>query len=228
MGIYEYFRDFIRFNFSNDHRFPISWFEGRIILNEDTPKTSFDRHYFYHPAWAARVLAKSKPKTHIDISSTLNFCAVVSAFVPVKFYDYRPPNLKLPNLSVESIDLTALPFKSSSVKSLSCMHVVEHIGLGRYGDKLDVNGDLKAIEELKRVLAPGGFLLFVVPVGEPKIIFNAHRIYSLKQIKSYFSGFTLQKFAIIADKGNEGLIINPSEKFCNQQKYACGCFWFKK
>jgi hypothetical protein len=41
------------------------------------------------------------------------------------------------------------------------MHVVEHIGLGRYGEPMDEQGDLKAIEELKRVLAPGGicFLL---------------------------------------------------------------------
>ena len=52
------------------------------------------------------------------------------------------------------------------------MHVIEHIGLGRYGDEMDPDGDLKAIDELKRVLSRKGDLLFVVPVGKPKIMYN--------------------------------------------------------
>jgi len=47
------------------------------------------------------------------------------------------------------------------------MNVVEHVGLGRYGEPLDPEGDIKAMRELRRVLAPGGSLLFVVPVGRP-------------------------------------------------------------
>jgi hypothetical protein len=45
------------------------------------------------------------------------------------------------------------------------MHVVEHVGLGRYGDPIDANGDAQAIKELKCVLWPGGVLYFVVPTG---------------------------------------------------------------
>ncbi|NDC42314.1 MAG: DUF268 domain-containing protein, partial [Chitinophagia bacterium] len=56
-----------------------------------------------------------------------------------------------------------LPFESDSIPSLSCMHTIEHVGLGRYGDQLDPQGDLKAIAELKRVVQPGGDLLFVTP-----------------------------------------------------------------
>jgi hypothetical protein len=109
------------------------------------------------------------------------------------------------------------------------MHVVEHIGLGRYGDPLDSEGDLKAINELKRVLAKGGSLLFVVPIGQPKIMFNAHRIYSYAQIINYFSEFSLEEFAFIPDNGNEtGLLYNPELKLVNQQNYGCGCFYFKK
>lgn len=229
MTYFDFFINYLNFWKLSDGRFSLSLSNRRVILNENTLNTNFDRHYIYHPAWAARVLAKTKPKFHVDISSTLNFCSIVSAFIPVRFYDYRPANLKLSNLSMRSVDLTSLPFKSDSIQSLSCMHTVEHIGLGRYGDKINPNGDLKAINELKRVLAPGGNLLFVVPVGKPNIYFNAHRVYSLKQIKSYFSGLLLKEFALVPDidKG-KGLIINPSEKFCNQQNYGCGCFWFKK
>ena len=73
-------------------------------------------------------------------------------------------------------DLANLPFEINSVQSLSCMHTVEHVGLGRYGDPIDPDGDLKAIKEIKRVLAVNGNLLFVVPIGKPKIVYNAHRI----------------------------------------------------
>ena len=75
-------------------------------------------------------------------------------------------------------DICALPFADGSIQSLSCMHVVEHVGLGRYGDPLDPMEIEWQCSELQRVLAPGGDLLFVVPVGKPRIMYNAHRIYS--------------------------------------------------
>jgi SAM-dependent methyltransferase len=116
------------------------------------------------------------PAKHIDISGTLPFFFILSAFMPVEFYDFRTAPLHLSQLKCGSTDLTALHFSTGSVQSLSCMHTVEHVGLGRYGDPIDPDGDLKAIRELKRVLAPGGNLLFVVPVGKPSVVFNAHRI----------------------------------------------------
>lgn len=126
-------------------------------------------------------------------------------------------------------DLLALPFEDNSIQSLSCMHVVEHVGLGRYGDSLDPDGDLKAIAELKRVLSVGGSLLFVVPIGKPKIMFNAHRIHSYEQIVTYFSELQLQEFALVPDNPKDGgLIRNATEEMSNEQTYACGCFWFKK
>ena len=118
------------------------------------------------------------PAKHTDISSSLYFSGIVSAFVPVDFYDYRPADLHLSDLTSAHADLTKLFFANASIDSLSCMHTVEHIGLGRYGDRIDPSGDLKAINELTRVVAAGGSFLFVVPVGKPKIEFNAHRIYS--------------------------------------------------
>jgi SAM-dependent methyltransferase len=199
-------------------------------LEERTTTTDFDRHYIYHPAWAARILSQTKPEFHIDISSTLYFCSIVSAFIPIKFYDYRPVKLNLEKLYTGSADLLSLPFEEGSVKSLSCMHVVEHIGLGRYGDPLDPDGDLKAISELIRVLAPDGNLLLVVPVGKKsRIMFNAHRIYSYEQILSYFSVLKLMEFALIPDDPNAGgLIYNASPDMVNVCTYGCGCFWFRK
>lgn len=199
------------------------------IIHEKTSTTSFDRHYIFHTAWAARVLRDIAPDEHIDISSSLFFNVISSAFVPIRFYDYRPVDLGLSGLATEKGDLINLPFSSNSIHSLSCMHVVEHVGLGRYGDSLDVDGDLKAINELKRVMAIHGNLLFVVPIGVAKIIYNAHRIYSYSQIIEYFQGFELIEFSLICDDEKITTIVyNASKNLADKQKYGCGCFWFRK
>jgi len=210
-------------------RFLIQWEDRWPCLHDNTKKTEFDRHYIYHPAWASRILAKIRPSEHIDIGSSLSFVAMLSAFIPVRFYDYRPSILNLHGLDSEYGDLLALPFADDSISSLSCMHVIEHIGLGRYGEPMDPEGDLKAIDELKRVTAKGGNLLFVVPIGQPKIQFNAHRIYSHEMILNYFWNFELVQFAIVPDDPEDGgLIIDASKNFSDSQKYGCGCFWFQK
>lgn len=226
-----FFFDFLKFKKISypQSRFKLVWRDRYPQLFDKTTTTEFDAHYLYHPAWAARIIAKNKPKKHIDISSVLHFSTLVSAFVPVEFYDYRPATIKLSNLTCGSADLTALPFPDNSVESLSCMHTIEHIGLGRYGDPLDPDGDLKAMKELVRVLAPGGTFLFVTPVGKPQIRYNAHRIYSYEQIMNYFSDLILQEFSLVPDNGVEvGLVENATREMVDMQKYGCGCFWFKK
>ena len=151
---------------------------------------------------------------------------MISAFVPTEFYDFRPAEIHLSNLVSKPADLTALPFPDASVQSLSCMHVVEHIGLGRYGDPLDPDGDLKSISELKRVLMPGGALLFVVPVGKPSLRFNAHRIYAPEQVTSYFREFHIRAFALIDDQGN--FAEQADAEVARRQEYGCGRGRFEK
>ena len=54
------------------------------------------------------------------------------------------------------LDLT---FEDNSIESLSSLCIVEHIGLGRYGDIIDSFGSEKAINELKRVVKLGGTII---------------------------------------------------------------------
>jgi ubiquinone/menaquinone biosynthesis C-methylase UbiE len=123
-------------------------------------------------------------------------------------------------------DLNNLPFESNSVECLSCMHTIEHIGLGRYGDTLDPDGDLKAIKELQRVTKIGGHLLIVTPVGKPRIQFNAHRIYGFEMIHELFKDFELQDFSLVKD--DQTYIENANPLLVKEQAYGCGCFWYKK
>lgn len=206
--------------FSNDD---FSFFP---CLLDRTITTPFDAHYIYHPAWATRIIRDINPSLHVDISSTLHFCTTLSAFIPTAFYDYRPAALNLDNLTSGSIDLTNLNLDSNSIKSLSCMHTIEHIGLGRYGDTIDPEGDIKAINELARVCAIGGNLLLVVPVGRKKIMFNAHRIYDAAEFAAYLPGFEVMNFSLITDDGN--FTSNASYEQAALQNYGCGCYWFVK
>jgi len=229
LGFIKEFLAFRKLSQQSQYRFPLRWKDRYPCLKENITQQDIEPHYTYHPAWAARIVAQVRPAVHVDISSSLSFCTILSAFVPVKFYDYRPTKLNLDNMTSEAADLLQLPFESGSIESLSCMHVVEHIGLGRYGDKPDPEGDLKAIAELKRVLLPGGSLLFVVPIGKPKIMFNAHRIYSFDQIKEYFSDMKMKEFSLITeDNAKGGLLRNSTKERADQERYGCGCFWFIK
>lgn len=210
-------------------RFSLPLSEVYPCLFENTPYTRFDTHYVYHTAWAARKVLEINGNEHVDISSSLYFSGIVSAFKKVKFYDYRPAHLNLSNLESNTADLLKLPFESDSVPSLSCMHTVEHVGLGRYGDPIDPDGDIKAAEELSRVVSPGGSLLFVVPVGKPRIQFNAHRIYSYEMVKELFPELEIREFSLIPDDALErGTINNASPAEADEQKYGCGCFWLTK
>lgn len=207
----------------------VRWEDRLACLGDRTGTAGFDRHYVYHTAWASRRLAEVRPTVHLDIGSSLYFAALVSAFVPVKFYDFRAVDLELEGLTCARADLTRLQFPNKSVASLSCMHVVEHIGLGRYGDPLDPDGDLAAASELSRVLADGGELLFVVPVGRPRVVFNAHRVYSLAHVVSMFPDLELREFRLVPDRPEgSGLLEDATEADVARQDYGCGCFRFSR
>jgi len=226
---YRFFQDYLKFKsmVNQEQRFELKFSDRKKILFDATETTDFDPHYTYFPAWAARKVNEIDPKKHVDFSSILHFSTLLSAFVPTEFYDYRPAKIDLLNLNVGKADLTKLLFANGEFESVSCMHVVEHIGLGRYGDELDPQGDLKAIGELKRVIKINGNLLLVVPVGKPKIMFNAHRIYSYEQIVGQFEGWDVREFSLVSSK-NKKFITNANPKMVKNEDYGCGCFWLQK
>lgn len=199
------------------------------MLNDRTSTMGFDAHYVYHTGWAARVLQEMGPKEHVDISSSIMFCSIASAFVQMRHYDYRRPILKMSRLDCGSQDLCKLTFLDDSIESLSCMHVIEHIGLGRYGDPINAVGDEVAARELLRVLAPGGSLLIVLPVAErARVRFNGHRIYSLQKVIKLFSGLELSEFSFLNESRSNRFVRFASQADIIGSEYGCGCFVFRK
>lgn len=195
-------------------------------LHERTSTSSFDAHYCYMGFWATQRLAERPGDDHIDVASQISWVMNVAATRRVRFVDIRPFETYLPTLTVEAGTVLALPFADKSLSSVSCLHVVEHVGLGRYGDPMDPLGSEKAIIELARVLAPGGRLLFAVPVGRERVCFNAHRMLAPKTVIDLFAaeGLRLSSFAGVSDDREYRDGIAP-EIFANAD-FALGLFEF--
>lgn len=205
---------------------PLSWKDAYPCLFDRTATTGIDPHYFYQGIWAFKKIAAGKPESHVDVGSKVEYVGYLTTLTQVKFVDIRPLKINLPHFEMVTGSITELPFETGSISSISCLHVAEHIGLGRYGDSLDPFGTKKGCQELARILAPGGTLLFSLPIGKSRVMYNAHRIHSPTQIISYFPTLELKEFSVIDDAGK--FIQHVSPKEYENSEYACGLFEFTK
>lgn len=204
----------------------IGWADMQPCLGDWSTHTPFDAHYFYQGAWLSRQLAQSTPVKHVDIGSSVLCISVLSAWVDTIFVDYRPLKADLPGLSSVAGNILDLSFPDDSIESLSCLHVIEHIGLGRYGDPIDPKGSVKAARELQRVLRPGGKLYLSLPVGRERICFNAHRVHSPDSVVKMFPQLKLDEFSYVDDQGQ--LRVHQILSAANNLEYGCGLFVFEK
>jgi len=195
-------------------------------LLDRTDTTHYDPHYTHQDAWAAREVFRRRPGRHVDVGSRITFVVGLTAFTPVTFVDLRPLDVEIPGLEVLAGTVLGLPFDDRSVESISCLHVAEHIGLGRYGDPLDPDGTRKAARELERVLAPGGALYFSLPVGEPRTEFNAHRVHDPEEVVGFFPELRLASFSGVADGGGWHERLSPAD--LAGSSWACGFYLFRR
>ena len=204
-------------------------FELHPCLHERTSTTGFDPHYTYLSYWATSQLEQlDEEQAHVDVGSHLSWVMAVAARRKVVFIDIRPFDSHVPSVEVRAGSILALPFEDQSIRSLSCLHVAEHIGLGRYGDQLDPAGTRRAVAELARTLASGGNLLFALPVGRERICFNAHRVHRPSTIVRYFAeaGLALRQFSAVDDQR----IYHANADLMDYEDadYACGMFVFTR
>lgn len=195
-------------------------------LADRLPTTPFDPHYFYQGNWLARRLADARPRQHVDVGSSVLTMGVLSAHVPTVFVDYRPLVVRQSGLNCVAADILRLPFADHSVQSLSCLHVIEHIGLGRYGDPLNADGARLAAEELQRLVDHGGTLYLSTPIGRERVCYNAHRVFAPATILLLFSQLQLTRFCYVSDDG--ALYEDASPTQVPQLDYGCGFFEFSR
>jgi SAM-dependent methyltransferase len=191
-------------------------------LGDRLSMSPYDSHYLFQDTWAAQRVAEYKPARHVDVGSRVDYVCFLTAVTQVAFVDIRPLRANIEGLEPIEGSLLELPFEDRSLESVSCLHVVEHIGLGRYGDPLDPLGSRKAIAELQRVVAPGGHLLFSTPVGRPRVCFNAHRVHDPGELRALFPELDLVEFAGVDDEGTFRRHRELDE--LAGQSYSCGMY----
>jgi SAM-dependent methyltransferase len=143
-------------------------------------------HCQYQKSFISNWLSKIKPEKILDIGSDRSWLCGLLAYYKVTTIDVRKRKCLLDNETVITCDASKLDLPNNHfdvVTSLMCIH---HVGLGRYGDTIDYDKDIKMMDEIKRVLKPNGYFLFSIAIhfAPPCICFNGHRIYDYEMIKN--------------------------------------------
>lgn len=229
-GAPRYLRDLARFKRHYDGRLELlpclyDWYE-----EAGTTKSE----YFLQDLHVAQQIYRHAPERHVDIGSRIDgFVAHVASFRDVEVFDIRAITTELPRIRFKQADLmNPAPELAGYCDSLSCLHALEHFGLGRYGDPLDPGGSATGLRNMARIVRPGGRLYLSVPVGIERVLFNAHRVFAPRTIVrlAEAEGLVLRMFAAV---GSERRVIEyPDWEPCfdriEQQDYALGIFTFER
>jgi hypothetical protein len=190
--------------------------------------------YFWQDLYVARKIFAANPERHVDIGSRIDgFVAHVAAFRRIEVFDIRPITALIPGVLFTQADLMR-PSEANNgyCDSLSCLHALEHFGLGRYGDPIDPQGHISGLSNMVKLLRTGGVFYLSVPVGLERVEFNAHRVFSPSALSR-----------LVADKGlvlREFSWMEPGEQLVQSQNlerdlsrldkcvYALGIFTFVK
>lgn len=192
-------------------------------------------HYFHQDLVVARDIFRSNPRRHIDVGSRVDgFVAHVAAFRDIEVCDIRPITTPVQGIIFHRMDLMSMGEEWFGVAdSVSCLHALEHFGLGRYGDPVDFHGWRKGLDNLRALLEPRGMLYLSVPTGmHQRIEFNAHRVFSLPFLKQTVSDdFDILQVDFVLDDGTLTTKIDlesPAAQRSFDAKYGCSIWKLQK
>jgi SAM-dependent methyltransferase len=186
--------------------------------------------YFHQDLYVARKIFSSNPEKHVDVGSRVDgLISHLLTFRSVEVFDIRGLTSSIKNLSFRKIDVMNIEKNLVNYcDSISSLHAIEHFGLGRYGDPINYNGHLIALNNIKRILKKGGVFYFSAPIGRQRIEFNAHRIFSITYLLDIFKeDYNIVDFAYVDDKGS---LIEKVDLYSAEAKnnfncsYGCGIF----
>jgi hypothetical protein len=190
--------------------------------------------YFWQDLLVARWIFEAKPQRHVDIGSRVDgFVAHVASFREIEMFDVRPITTQIPGVVFKRADLLrreGLP-NAGGYDSLSCLHAIEHFGLGRYGDPINPDGHELGIENMTSLLAKGGTFYLSAPIGRERVEFNAHRISDPRTIIRLVEchGLRLRKLVVFGSGMAREIDPNPENlQALAEATYNLGIFVFNK
>lgn len=167
---------------------------------------STNTEYFWQDLLVARWIFEAKPDKHVDVGSRVDgFVAHVASYREIEVFDVRPITTQIDNIRFRQADLMnmadAPSVSGGYCDSISCLHALEHFGLGRYGDPIDVDGHARGFANMAKLLRSGGVFYLAIPVGREKVEFNANRIFDPRGIVSLAqeNALSLQRLVVVAD-----------------------------
>ncbi|MCL2651229.1 MAG: DUF268 domain-containing protein [Candidatus Azobacteroides sp.] len=203
--------------------FPVTWCLFPCYEDKRDNAGSLGFHYFYQDLYMAQRIYQNNPVRHIDIGSNISgFVAHVASYREIEVYDIRPLNSPIHNVKFKQFDL--MQFREEDIEStdsISCLHALEHFGLGRYGDPICYDGYLIGFQNIYKILKTNGKFYFSIPFGKQRVEFHAHRVFSLKYLLELIAPYySINSFSYIDDNNvfYENVIISE-EKIANN----CGC-----
>jgi transposase-like protein len=191
-------------------------------------------HYFHQDLLVARRIFLADPFKHVDVGSRVDgFVAHVATFRTIEVLDIRPLAVRIPNIIFRRFDLMAPDFPLKDYcDSASCLNALEHFGLGRYGDPMNLVGHELGFRNLYKMLQHSGILYLSVPIGSERVEFNAHRVFEMETILGMIKNrFRTLNFSYVDDAGllHENVRLNSSKIKSNYGcTYGCGIFELEK
>ncbi len=193
-------------------------------------------HYFHQDLYVAQAIHAARPERHVDVGSRVDgFVAHVAAFRQIEVCDIRQLPGTSKNITFRQRDISEpAPEFDAYTDSLSCLHTLEHIGLGRYGDPIAYDGYRAAWHQLHRMVKPGGTLYFSVPVGRhQRIEFDAHRVFSLPYLLKEMIGplYAVADLAYVDDQGQLHTGVETDSSAAAESfnlNYGCAIFTLTK
>jgi hypothetical protein len=197
---------------------------------------SANGHYFHQDLLVAQFVYRNNPVRHVDVGSRVDgFVAHVAAFRSIDVFDIRKVSTSASNINFVVKDLMSDTEElAACTDSLSCLHTLEHFGLGRYGDPIDYRGYEKGLAALAGMLSAGGVLYLSVPISEvQRFEFNAHRVFSLPFLVATLHRFGLhpERFDYVDDAGELCTLVDWTTPEANRTfglSYGCGIFTLRK
>jgi hypothetical protein len=169
------------------------------------------------------------------------FVAHVASFREIEVLDVRPITGTIPGVTFRQADLmdeTSLPQGASTggyCDSLSCLHALEHFGLGRYGDPINPQGYRQGLENMAKLLSPGGLFYLSTPIGKERVEFNANWVFDPRSLLKIATaaGLVLKELTIFdpfnPDLGLQRYDFDEVTLSClASQNYNLGLFTFTK
>jgi SAM-dependent methyltransferase len=234
-GLPFYIADFRRLKKQMETNSDFEFGRPFAILDERFESSgTMNGHYFHQDLLIARKVHENNPIKHLDIGSRIDgFVAHLAVFREVEVLDIRPQEQTVKNIVFKQANLMQIQYEMNEYcDSISSLHAIEHFGLGRYGDPIDIMGHLKAIKNIHQILRCEGKFYFSVPIGKQRIEFNAHKVFSLEYLLRILNKlFIVNSFSYVDDMGvlfenmeltNESITTNFN---CN---YGCGIFELTK